>query len=168
MGRCEGMKGKIVFCTAFSFLFGLMGYFVLLLLGIDQPLLLALMAGLLFALLLFPTFLIIESITDRRYAKFEKNILSPVFHKTGTLIALDKKTVRNGRVYFCEAGIVLISMDEKPYLMEEILLANLQRYDFDNIHLNIRTNDGRVFVLTFPNVKEVMAVLDAHGWLRHD
>lgn len=161
------MKGKIVFCTVFSFLFGLMGYFVLLLLDIDQPLLLALMAGLLFALLLLPTVVIIETIADRRYARFEKEILSPVFHKTGTLIALDHKTVRNGRVYFCEAGIVLISMDEKPYLMEEILLANLQRYDFDNIHLNICTNDGRVFVLTFPNVKEVMAVLDEHGWIRH-
>ena len=161
------MKVKIILCTAGSFLFGLMGYIFLLILEIDQPFQTALLAALMFALLLFPTILLIEAISNRRYAKFEKDILSPVFYQTGTLIALNKKKVRNGKVYFCEAGIVLISMDEKPYLLEEILLSNLQRYFFDDVHLNIYTNDDRAFVLTCPNVKNVMAILDEHGWIQH-
>lgn len=159
------MKAKALFSVLFGFLFGLIGYFVLLLLDIDQPAQVAFMAGSIFALLLFPVLLIYEEITSRRYAKFEKDITSPVFYQTGTLIALNKKTVRSGRIYFCEAGIVLISMDEKPYLMEEILLQNIQQYYFDNIHLNIITNDGRAFVLTFPNVQKVMDVLREKGWI---
>ena len=48
------MKAK-VFLSAFTgFLFGLIGYFVLLLLDIDQAFQLAALSGLLFALLLFP------------------------------------------------------------------------------------------------------------------
>ena len=159
------MKAKALASVLSGFLFGLIGYFILLLLDIDQPAQVTLMAGLIFALLLFPVLLIYEEITGRRYAKFEKDITSPIFYQTGTLIALNEKTVRNGKIYFCEAGIVLISMDEKPYLMEEILLPNIQRYHFDNIHLHIITNDGRTFALTFPNVQKVMDVLREKGWI---
>ena len=160
------MKAK-VFLSAFAgFLFGLLGYFVLLLLDIDQPFQLAAFSGLLFALLFFPVLGIYEVIVERRYAKFEKNIISPIFYQTGTLIALNKKNVRNGKVYFCETGIVLITLDEKPYLLEEILLQNIERYYFDNIHLNVYTNDGRVFILTFPNVKEAIAALKKRNWIQ--
>ena len=160
------MKAKI-FLSAFSgFLFGLIGYFVLLLLDIDQPFQLAVFSGLLFALLLFPVLGIYELIVGRRYTKFEKDIISPIFYQTGTLIALNKKAVRNGRVYFCETGIVLISMDEKPYLLEEILLQNIEKYHFDNIHLSIVTNDGRAFLLTLPNVQEAIAALKKQNWIQ--
>ena len=160
------MKAK-AFLSAFAgFFFGLIGYFILLLLDIDQPFQLAAFSGLLFALLFFPVLGIYEVIVERRYAKFEKNIISPIFYQTGTLIALNKKNVRNGKVYFCETGIVLITLDEKPYLLEEILLQNIERYYFDNIHLNVYTNDGRVFILTFPNVKEAIAALKKRNWIQ--
>ena len=160
------MKAKIFLSAFAGFLFGLIGYFVLLLLDIDQPFQLAVFSGLLFALLLFSFLGIYELIIERRYTKFEKDIISPIFYQTGTLIALSKKNVRNGKVYFCETGIVLISLDEKPYLLEEILLQNIERYYFDNIHLNIYTNDGRVFILTFPNVQEAIAALKKHNWIQ--
>ena len=160
------MKAK-VFLSAFAgLLFGLLGYFVLLLLDIDQPFQLAAFSGTLFALLLFPVLGFYEIIVGRRYTKFEKDIISPIFYQTGTLIALSKKNVRNGRIYFCETGIVLISLDEKPYLLEEILLPNIERYYFDNIHLNIYTHDGRVFILTFPNVQEAIIALKKHNWIK--
>ena len=160
------MKAKIFLSAFGGFLFGLIGYFVLLLLDIDQPFQLAVFGGLLFALLLFSFLGIYELIIGRRYTKFEKDIISPIFYQTGTLIALSKKNVRNGKVYFCETGIVLISLDEKPYLLEEVLLQNIERYYFDNIHLNIYTNDGRVFILTFPNVKAAIAALKKHNWIQ--
>lgn len=160
------MKAKAILSAFAGFLFGLIGYFVLLLLDIEQPFLLAAFSGLLFALLLFPVLGIYEVIVGRRYTKFEKDIVSPIFYQTGTLIALNKKTVRNGRVYFCETGIVIISLDEKPYLLEEILLQNIVKYHFDNIHLNIVTNDGRAFFLTLPNVQETLTALRKHNWIQ--
>ena len=160
------MKAKVLLSAFAGFFFGLIGYFVLLLLDIDQPFQLAAFSVLLFSLLLFPVLGIYELIIGRRYTKFEKDIISPIFYQTGTLIALSKKNVRNGKVYFCETGIVLISLDEKPYLLEEVLLQNIERYYFDNIHLNIYTNDGRVFILTFPNVKEAIAALKKHNWIQ--
>ena len=160
------MKAKIFLSAFAGFLFGLIGYFVLLLLDIDQPFQLAVFSGLLFAILFFLVLGIYELIVGRRYKKFEKDIISPIFYQAGTLIALSKKNVRNGKVYFCETGIVLISLDEKPYLLEEILLQNIERYYFDNIHLNIYTNDGRVFILTFPNVQEAIIALKKHNWIQ--
>ena len=48
------MKAKAVLSVITGFFFGLIGYFVLLLLDIDQPFQLGALSGLLFALLLFP------------------------------------------------------------------------------------------------------------------
>ena len=48
------MKAKAFLAAFGGIFFGLIGYFVLLLLDIDQPFQLAVLSGLLFALLLFP------------------------------------------------------------------------------------------------------------------
>ena len=85
------MKAK-VFLSAFTgFLFGLFGYFVLLLLGIDQPFQLVVLSGLLFALLLFPVLVVYGNIMDKRYAKFEKEITSVVRKMHGRTIHAGKK-----------------------------------------------------------------------------
>ena len=112
------MKAK-VFLSAFTgFLFGLIGYFVLLLLDIDQPFQLAALSGLLFALLLFPVLVVYGNIMDKRYAKFEKEITSPIFYKTNGNFNLGNGKVKNGNVYFCEAGIVCVCLEEKPYTLD--------------------------------------------------
>ena len=59
------MKAK-VFLSAFTgFFFGLIGYFVLLLLDIDQPFQLAVMSGLLSALLLFPFLVVYKKCLEK-------------------------------------------------------------------------------------------------------
>lgn len=72
------MKAKAIISAFAGFLFGLIGYSVLLLLDIDQPFQLAVLSGLLFALLLFPVLGFYEIIIERRYAKFEK-IFFPLY-----------------------------------------------------------------------------------------
>ena len=159
------MKGK-VFLSAFAgFLFGLMGYFVLRLFDVDQPFQLAVISGLLFALLLLPVLVINGNIMDKRYAKFEKNITSPIFYKTNGNFILDNGKVKNGNIYFCEAGIVCVCLDEKPYSLDEILLQDIERYQCDNIHLNIFAKDGREFVLTTPDAANIIKVLEQKEWI---
>ena len=160
------MKAK-VFLSAFTgFLFGLIGYFVLLLLDIDQPVQLAALSGLLFALLLFPVLVVYGNIMDKRYAKFEKEITSPIFYKTGGNFNLGNGKIKNGNIYFCEAGIVCVCLEEKPYTLDEILLQNIDHYTYTFTQLNIFTNDDRLFVITVPKVDEIIDILMRKGWIR--
>ena len=159
------MKAK-VFLSAFTgFFFGLIGYFVLLLLDIDQPFQLAALSGLLFALLLFPVLVVYGNIMDKRYAKFEKEITSPIFYKTNGNFNLGNGKVKNGNVYFCEAGIVCICLEEKPYTLDEILLQNIDHYTYTFSELNVFTNDGRLFVITVPRTDEIIDLLMRKGWI---
>ncbi len=160
------MKAK-VFLSAFTgFFFGLIGYFVLLLLDIDQPFQLAALSGLLFALLLFPVLVVYGNIMDKRYAKFEKEITSPIFYKTSGNFNLGNGKIKNGNIYFCEAGIVCVCLEEKPYTLDEILLQNIDHYTYTFTQLNIFTNDDRLFVITVPKVDEIIDILMRKGWIR--
>ena len=159
------MKAKVILSAFAGFLFGLLGYFILLLLHIDQAFLLAVLSGLLFALLLFPVLIVYGNIMNKRYAKFEQEITSPIFYKTNGNVNLGNGKVKNGNIYFCEAGIVCVCLEEKPYTLDEILLQDIERYQFDNIHLNIFAKDGRVFVLTIPDAAKIIDVLRKKEWI---
>ena len=159
------MKAKAVLSVITGFFFGLIGYFVLLLLNIDQPFQLAALSGLLFALLLFPVLVVYGNIMDKRYAKFEKEITSPIFYKTNGNFNLGNGKVKNGNVYFCEDGIVCVCLEDKPYTLDEILLQDIERFQFDNIHLNIFAKDGRIFILTAPDAAKIIEVLRQKGWV---
>ena len=159
------MKAKAVLSIITGLFFGLIGYFVLLLLDIDQPFQLAALSGLLFALLLFPFLVVYGNIMDKRYAKFEKEITSPIFYKTNGNFNLGNGKVKNGNVYFCEDGIVCVCLEEKPYTLDEILLQNIDHYTYTFSELNVFTNDGRLFVITVPRADEIIDLLMRKGWI---
>ena len=159
------MKAKVFLSAFMGFSFGLIGYFVLLLLDIDQPFQLAALSGLLFALLLFPVLVVYGNIMDKRYAKFEKEITSPIFYKTNGNFNLGNGKVKNGNVYFCEAGIVFVCLEEKPYTLDEILLQDIDRYTYTFSQLNVFTNDGMLFVITVPRADEIIDLLMRKGWI---
>ena len=159
------MKAKVILSAFTGFLFGLIGYFVLLLLDIDQPFQLAVASGLLFALLLFPVLVVCGNIMDKRYAKFEKEITSPIFYKSNGNFNLGNGKVKNGNIYFCESGIVCVCLEDKPYTLDEILLQDIERYQFDDIHLNIFAKDGRIFVITLPDAQKIIEVLREKDWI---
>ena len=104
-------------------------------------------------------------LTTRRYEKFEKEITSPIFYKTNGNFNLGGGRVKNGNIYFCEAGIVCVCLEDKPYTLDEILLQDIERYQFDNMHLNIIAKDGRIFVITLPDAQKVIEVLREKDWI---
>ena len=159
------MKAKAVLSVITGFFFGLIGYFLLLLLNIDQPFQLAALSGLLFALLLFPVLVVYGNIMDNRYAKIEKEITSPIFYKTNGNFNLGNGKVKNGNVYFCEAGIGCVCLEEKTYTLDEILLQNIDHYSYTFSELNVFTNDGRLFVITVPRADEIIDLLMRIGWI---
>ena len=159
------MKAKAFLAAFGGIFFGLIAYFVLLLLDIDQPFHLAVLSGLLFALLLFPVLVVYGSIMDKRYAKFEKEITSPIFYKTNGNFNLGNGKVKNGNVYFCEDGIICVCLEEKPYTLDEILLQNIDHYTYTFSELNVFTNDERLFVITAPRADEIIDLLMRKGWI---
>ena len=151
--------GNTLLSAITGFFFGLITYFSLQYLEMDNTLLISVFSGLLFYILLFLFLLVYGKIMNKRYEEFEKEITSPVFYKTNGNFNLGYGKVKNGNIYFCEAGIVCLCLDEKPYTLEEILVQDVDYYQFDDIHLNIFTKDGRLFVITLPDAKNVIKTL---------
>ena len=159
------MKGKAYLSAFGGFLYGFIGYLVLLLLRIPKAFQLAALGGLLFGHLLFLFLIVYGKIIEKRYERFEKEIASPVFYNTNGNFRLGSGKVKNGNVYFCEAGIICVCLEEKPYALDEILLQDIEGYRFDDIHLNILVKDGRGFALTTPDVPKIILVLREKKWI---
>ncbi len=159
------MKGKIILSAVTGFFFALIAYFLLTYLEISNALVLAVFCGALFTLILYTFLLFYGRFLDKKYAEFEKAITSPVFYKTNGNFNLGNGKLKNGNIYFCEAGIVCVCLDEKPYTLEEILLQDVDHYQFDDIHLNIFTKDGRLFVITLPDAKNIIKALKEKNWI---
>ena len=159
------MKAKALLSATTGFFFGLFTYLVLQYLEMEDALLISVFGGLLFYLLLFIFFLVYGKMMDKKYAEFEKEITSPIFYKTNGNFNLGNGKVKNGNIYFCEAGIVCLCLDEKPYTLDEILLQDVDHYQFDDIHLNIFTKDERVFVITLSDAKNVIKALREKDWI---
>lgn len=113
---------------------------------------------------IFPVLIYDEKKTNKMYLKLEKEIISAVFYKANGNFNLGK-SVRNGNIYFCENGIIFASFDQKPFAVEEVLLPFIERYEFDDIHMNIYTKDERKFFITTADAKEVLKVLKDKKWI---
>ena len=159
------MKAKAILSAIIGFVFGLITYLVLRCIEESDALILAVISGLLFYLLLFPFLIIYGKVLDKRYAKFEQEITSPIFYKTNGNFNLGNGKVKNGNIYFCESGIVCVCLEEKPYTLDEILLQNIDHYTYTFTQLNVFTNDGRLFVITVPKADEIIDLLMRKGWI---
>lgn len=160
------MKAK-AFLSAFAgFLFGLICYVMSLLSDLGQPFPLSVLSGLLFALLLFPVLIICGNRMDKRYKAFEKEITSPIFYRTNGNFDLGNGKVKNGMIYFCEAGIVCVCLEDKPYSLDEILLRDIDHYSCTLTQLAVFTNDKRLFVITLPETTDgLIDLLMRKGWI---
>lgn len=159
------MKAKVFLSVFCGVLFGLMGWIILLVLGIDQAFLLALIAALLFGCMLFPFLIIYEKVMSKRYAQIESKLTSPVFFRTNGNFHLEGGKLRNGNIYFCEAGIVFACLEDKPFALEEIPLESIDRYTYTPTQLMIYTKDGKLFQITLPKADEIIDLLMRKGWI---
>ncbi|NLK39830.1 MAG: hypothetical protein GX303_06275 [Clostridiales bacterium] len=123
----------------------------------------ALIFACLVAILIFPAFVIAEKITKKRYAEVEKGIKSPVVYKTNGNFILDNQ-VKNGNIYFCETGILMISLHKKTWLVDEVLMQNIANISFDNLYMTLRAKDGRVFRIMMPDTAAVETALKSKKW----
>lgn len=102
---------------------------------------------------------------NKKYSEIEKTISSLFFHKTNGNFNLGNGKVRNGNIYFCETGIVCISLETKPYCKAEIPIQDIERYEFNIIHLNIYTKSGKLFAITLPDAEKTINILKQKEWI---
>jgi hypothetical protein len=159
------MKAKAILSAIMGFFFGLTTYFVLRYIEESDAFLFAVIGGLFFYIVLLVFLIIHEKVMNKKYAEFEKKIFSPIFHKTNGNFKLYNGKIKNANIYFCEDGIALISLDEKPYIMEEIQRSNIYSIQCDEIHFNINTSDGKFYIITMPDAKEVFRKLKERDWI---
>ena len=159
------MKARAVLAGLTALFFAIGVRILLQYLGMADAFLLSALAGVLFYILLLLFLLVHGRITDRRYAAFEKEIKSPVFHKTNGNFVLANGKIKNGNVYFCDGGIVCICLDEKPFAVCEILREDIEGYRFDGIRIEILTKDAGVFTVMLPDAEEVILILQDKGWI---
>ena len=120
-------------------------------------------AGLLFMLLLLPYLVIHEWVMNKKFAKFEATITSPVLYKTNGNIRLGKK-VKNGNVYFCGNGVVFASLEEKPHVIHHLLFEDIKMWEFVFIHVNIHMKCGKIYQYQIPDVPQAQETLEKKGW----
>ena len=159
------MKAKAILSAITGFFFGVITYFVLQYFEETDTFLFSVISGLFVYIVLFIFLIIHEKVMNKKYADFEKKITSPVFYKTNGNFKLHNGKIKNANIYFCEDGIALISLDEKPYVMEEIQRSNIYRIQCDDTHFNINTSDGKFYIITLSDAKTVFDKLKEKGYL---
>ena len=159
------MKAKAILSAITGFFFGLTTYFVLRYIEEPDAFLFAVIGGLFFHLVLYLFFIVYEKVVNKRYEKFEKEILSPFFFKFNGNFYLGGSDVKNGNIYFCEDGIVCVCLEDKPYTKDEILLQNIDHCRYTPTQLSIFTNDERIFVITLPQTDHIIDMLIQKGWI---
>ena len=159
------MKPLFLLSVALGISFGGTLYLIYQLMGIDPGLTLTILAAMGFTMLLFAFLVIHQKLMDRRYAETEAQIPYPVFYKTNGNFDLGGGKIKNGNIYFCDAGIVCVSKDTQPYPLDQILRQDICKLRYDTIHLHIHTKDGRVFKITLPDAETIITLLIERDWV---
>lgn len=159
------MRAIIFLSAIIAIAFAIPTLIILLFILPEYALQISLIAGC-FAFILMSILLAINVALDKRkYAKFESKIKTPVFFKANGNFRFGKK-VRNGNVYFCEDGVIIIALlDEKPYIREALLLSDVEKLSVDGFSLLILMKDGTSYSATVSTAAELETSLAEHGWM---
>lgn len=163
--RQEVPVNKILLSAFMGLLFAVPVYLICFFIIPECAFILALCSGLLFCLLLLVFLCIYEIFGNRKYIEFEKGMSSPIFYKTNGNFYRGNGKIRNCTIYFCEAGILCAGIAEKPYTVDEILIEDIEKFQFDPIHLNIYTKDNRRFLITTPDAEKIIQLLKMKDWI---
>ncbi len=125
----------------------------------EHAFLISILFGFLTFVSMFLFLTVYKKIMDKRYSKFEKEITSPILYKTNGNFKFGNGKVKNGNIYVCEERIICAFLEEKPYTVDEIPLSSIERFQCDGFHLNIITNDDRLFVILTPDAENIINIL---------
>ena len=157
------MKNNWILSAFFGVMLAIPTFLIIIFIMPEVALPLSLAAGLLSTLMMFLFLVIYERILNRKFAKFEATIASPILYKTNGNIRFGKK-VKNGNLYFCENGVVFASLEEKPHVIHRLLFEDIEMWEFVFIHVNIHMKDGKIYQYQIPDVPQAQESLEEKEW----
>ena len=159
------MKNTLIISVLCGMLFALPVWIIAKIYAFKFAFLISIFSGLLFYLLLFVFLYFYMKYKGKAYAKAEKCIKSKVWYKINGNFKTSS-CVRNANIYFTDSGLVFISLDKKPYLIDEIPLQVIANYQTDFlINLHITTKDNRYYTIMSSEIKTIFPLLKEHGWI---
>lgn len=159
------MGVKFLLSAGFGIFFSISMHSLFKFMGIELDLFLTVFSMTGISILSCIFFILYKKVLDKRYARIESEIPCPVFYKTNGNFDLGGGKIKNGNLYFCDVGIICVSMEKKPYILNEILIQNIYKISYDTIHLHIHTKDGRLFKITLPDASDVVELLKQKDWV---
>ncbi|MBQ2960483.1 MAG: hypothetical protein IJE09_04600 [Oscillospiraceae bacterium] len=89
----------------------------------------------------------------------------PFFYKTNCNFCQENGSVRNGKIYLCEDGILCVSLDKKPHAVDAIFPDDIESVHRTATDLLIRKQDGKDYLITSAHVQELAEQLSKSGWI---
>ena len=157
------MKGKILLSLIIGVILGGVTLVVLLFVLPELAMPLGLLVLALGAIAMHVVLSITEARMNKQYAKIEQLLQSPILYQTVANFNLGNGVV-SGKIYVCQSGIVLASVDQTPHAVQQISADQLARYEQEDIHLRLYTKDGSVYHLVLPDAPEVVEAIKTHYW----
>lgn len=131
---------------------------------LPKPMEMSLFLGAVFALLLYPALIWSEKRREKIYRTFEASLTTPIFYKVNGNVSL-KTGVKNGNLYFCEGGVVIALLNEKPTFLEIIPREDIAGFQFERVYLVIHTVDGYSFTVASAEVEALREILIQKNWI---
>lgn len=154
------MKSKIILSAFSGLFFAIMSFIIL------KDIYFSSMSAILFAFGLLTYLIINEKIIEKRFRKYEQQIVSTVLFKTNGNFDTGKD-VRNANIYICDDCLVFITVDKKPYGITKIYQNQIIRCDceIDKYKLILMLNDELIYVVQSPMQEEFITQLKINGWI---
>ena len=162
----SGIKGKILLSLFTGVSFGFFGYLVCSFLIPEIAVAISVFGGALFALLIFIALFVSQKRLDDKYAMVEKRIASPVWYRSNGNFHIYNGKIRNCNIYLCERGIMIIGVDEKPNIFEELLLDDILKYSFEITTLRIYMKNQGEYYITLADSEEMKKAMLEKGWIK--
>jgi len=159
------MDGIIFFSSLAGILYTIPWIFIFRIMDVEKSFAWALLTGVVFTMLLYIVLSISKRYRDRKYTEFEKNIQSPVICQADANFAIGNGKIKNGKVYFCEAGVACVCiLSKKNAAIDQIPQSKIDRIEMDNVNIHIYTKDEKHYIIITPEVPRIAQELRKNGW----
>ena len=159
------MDGLIFLSSLAGILYTIPWIFIFRLMDMEKPLALAALMGVVFTMLLYIVLSISKRYREKKYKEFEQNIQSPIICRADANFAIGKGKVRNGKVYFCQAGIACVCiLSNKNAAIDQIHKESIDRIEMDSVNIHVYTKDEKHYIIITPEVPRIAQELRKAGW----
>lgn len=133
-------------------------------LGLEKPMVWALIAGLTVTLVLSVLTPLNLYMRDKRYIGIEETLPKPVLLKAGVSIR-GKDRPREGYLYLTEDTMYLYARDRKPYAFQELPKTQIRELKVEReVFMTFKFANTALYSLASAQCNEILDFMHSHGW----